>query len=611
MKKIIFLVLLLLLISPQVSHASLFSDLERKVDNLTKMVTELSKKVGNTAAVLTYNVSDPIQISNPRTGTIWLSNSDQVIVFSKQTINDNLQLDISILNASSGSSTLIKTNSVINIKNINGKYNVTVPKARLISALGARSTGNFKVVFYRSSDKAVLGTSQVFQISSPYYTPPVAIPSIQVTEPNVTKTWVKDGQMKLVQWNSPNIPGTAFVNIYAVGTSMATIAPSYYIAESIPNSNYAYVNISNVPDGSYYIKVATQVGSTQYSDSSDSAIQIARSSDTKAPTTPTNLVSFGVTETSTNLIWVSSTDAVGVAGYQILQDGTQIATTTLTSYTVTGLSADTPYIFFVKAFDGAGNVSGLAYLYVVTLGIPSSLTQVILPSLEPARNKADNATIRSILTTLRTDAENTKVETSNYNKVCGASGTPQGSVFSSAIDQITSNLLRNPATLGGVVCAKPTSGNANSFAISSPVRPTGRGTQFYCIDSTNYSYSTINRSIRPNETTCPPVDPIVDITSIAADNTTTKYDGSLSFGPIIKITAVASSTIGISSVKFYLKSATNSTETLISEDTSSPYTASVTTASYPNGKYYLEAVATNTAGDSATSIYTFPITFGN
>jgi len=85
--------------------------------------------------------------------------------------------------------------------------------------------------------------------------------------------------------------------------------------------------------------------------------------DTIPPTVPTGLSATAVNESEVNLAWTSSTDAVGVAGYSVYLDGdyvTPLATVTTSSYSATGLAPDTLYSFEVRAFDAAGNESGLS-----------------------------------------------------------------------------------------------------------------------------------------------------------------------------------------------------------------------------------------------------------
>src|SRR2546427_380636 len=78
---------------------------------------------------------------------------------------------------------------------------------------------------------------------------------------------------------------------------------------------------------------------------------------TTPPSVPTNLSANAVASSQINLSWTASTDNVGVSGYQIYRGGSQIATTSLTSYSDTGLSPSTAYAYTVAAYDAAANVS--------------------------------------------------------------------------------------------------------------------------------------------------------------------------------------------------------------------------------------------------------------
>ncbi|MGW3348903.1 glucuronyl esterase domain-containing protein [Nonomuraea rubra] len=94
--------------------------------------------------------------------------------------------------------------------------------------------------------------------------------------------------------------------------------------------------------------------------------------DTSPPTAPTGLTASATTSTGTTLTWTASADDTGVTGYDILRSpgttgGTfaQVATSTTTSYTDTGLTPSTTYRYQVRARDAAGNpspVSGTAQI---------------------------------------------------------------------------------------------------------------------------------------------------------------------------------------------------------------------------------------------------------
>ena len=88
--------------------------------------------------------------------------------------------------------------------------------------------------------------------------------------------------------------------------------------------------------------------------------------DTAPPTVPTNLSASGTTQTQTTLSWTAATDAVGVTGYKVYRNGTQVGTTTTPSYTATGLTAATTYSFTVSAYDAAGNNSAQSTAVTVT-----------------------------------------------------------------------------------------------------------------------------------------------------------------------------------------------------------------------------------------------------
>lgn len=95
---------------------------------------------------------------------------------------------------------------------------------------------------------------------------------------------------------------------------------------------------------------------------SDMAIDIIKiqssTTDTEAPSAPTNLVTSNITGTSITLSWNSSTDNVSVTGYDVYQGTTLIdsGVNGLLSV-VSGLTPNTTYNFSIIAKDAAGNAS--------------------------------------------------------------------------------------------------------------------------------------------------------------------------------------------------------------------------------------------------------------
>jgi len=98
----------------------------------------------------------------------------------------------------------------------------------------------------------------------------------------------------------------------------------------------------------------------------------ASGSDTQAPTAPTNLTSPSKTSTSVNLTWTASTDNVGVTGYDVYNGSTLAGSTSGTTFTASGLTASTTYIFTVKAKDAANNISAASSALSVTTNAPTT-----------------------------------------------------------------------------------------------------------------------------------------------------------------------------------------------------------------------------------------------
>ena len=99
--------------------------------------------------------------------------------------------------------------------------------------------------------------------------------------------------------------------------------------------------------------------------------------DTNAPTVPQGLTLTGTIFGQLSLSWIASTDDVAVAGYVIERcdggdctDFTQVAATSQTNFTDTGLSPVTTYSYRIRATDAAGNLSAYSGVVTGTTGIP-------------------------------------------------------------------------------------------------------------------------------------------------------------------------------------------------------------------------------------------------
>lgn len=78
--------------------------------------------------------------------------------------------------------------------------------------------------------------------------------------------------------------------------------------------------------------------------------------DVSAPSVPTGAIALS-DESKAILTWNSSTDNIGIAGYEIHNSSGLLATVAFPVYVDSGLSAATKYCYQVRAFDAAGNTS--------------------------------------------------------------------------------------------------------------------------------------------------------------------------------------------------------------------------------------------------------------
>jgi endonuclease I len=100
-------------------------------------------------------------------------------------------------------------------------------------------------------------------------------------------------------------------------------------------------------------------------------------SDTQAPTVPTNLVVSSITATSLHLSWTAATDNIGVTAYDVYMDGTLKTSVATNSISISALTTGTTYSFYIKAKDAAGNLSSNSTtLNATTTATASSITEL-------------------------------------------------------------------------------------------------------------------------------------------------------------------------------------------------------------------------------------------
>ncbi|MFF5298200.1 glycosyl hydrolase family 18 protein [Streptomyces sp. NPDC013161] len=122
-----------------------------------------------------------------------------------------------------------------------------------------------------------------------------------------------------------------------------------------------------------------------------------------APSAPGTPTASSITDTSVNLSWSAATDDKGIKNYDVLRDGTKVATVTTTSYTNTGLTAGTDYSYTVQARDTAdqtGPVSGAVAVHTTggTTTPPTTGSKVKLGYLTEWGTYQRNYQVKNLVT---------------------------------------------------------------------------------------------------------------------------------------------------------------------------------------------------------------------
>jgi chitodextrinase len=171
--------------------------------------------------------------------------------------------------------------------------------------------------------------------------------------------------------------GVTGYRIYRDGSQITTTAgTSYQDTGRTPSTTYTYT-----------VAAYDAAGNASAQSSAASATTPA-APDTQAPTVPAGLAATAISSTQINLSWAASTDNMGVTGYRIYRDGSQITTTAGTSYQDTGRTPSTTYTYTVAAYDAAGNASAQS-------SQASATTPALLDTQKPTVPKGLKATVIS------------------------------------------------------------------------------------------------------------------------------------------------------------------------------------------------------------------------
>jgi endonuclease I/chitodextrinase len=268
--------------------------------------------------------------------------------------------------------------------------------------------------------------------------------------------------------------------------------------EDTTNNTYAQGNRNPFIDNPY---LATRIWG---GDSAEDLWGIYTSSDTVAPTTPTNVVASNNTTTTIDVSWTASTDNVAVTGYNVFVNGTLTSQTANTTVQITGLTPNTSYAIQIEAKDLINNKSAK------TTAINSSTLQDSTIPTVPTNVVASNIAATTFKITWDAATDNTAVtgydifvdatlKTSTTELTYIVTGLTKSTTY--AVTVLAKDAADNKSAQSTAISVTTTDGASNGVTelfISEYVEGTGTNKAIEIVNLTSTAVSLVGYDIRRN-----------------------------------------------------------------------------------------------------------------
>ena len=182
---------------------------------------------------------------------------------------------------------------------------------------------------------------------------------------NLQGTAVSISRIDLAWTASTDNLGVTGYRIYRDGAVIGTTAAT----------NFSDTGLTEYTSYAYRVTAIDAQGN----ESGLSSTLTATTADGTPPSVPSNLQGTAASTSRIDLTWTASTDNAGVTGYRVYRNGSQVGTSSGTSFSDTGLSEATSYSYRVAATDDDGNLSAQCGAVSVTTAdatapsVPSNL----------------------------------------------------------------------------------------------------------------------------------------------------------------------------------------------------------------------------------------------
>ena len=203
------------------------------------------------------------------------------------------------------------------------------------STVSPSTTYQYTVDAYNGAGTHSAQSSPALSVTTPAAAAPPSVPT-GLSAPTDTASSVG------LSWTASSGGATGYT-IYRNGTQIGTSTTTTYTDSTVsPSTTYQYT-------------VDAYNGAGTHSAQSSPALSVTTPAAAAPPSVPTGLSAPTDTASSVGLSWTASSG--GATGYTIYRNGTQIGTSTTTTYTDSTVSPSTTYQYTVDAYNGAGTHS--------------------------------------------------------------------------------------------------------------------------------------------------------------------------------------------------------------------------------------------------------------
>ncbi len=221
------------------------------------------------------------------------------------------------------------------------------------SGLAANTSYTYTVVAIDNAGNGSAASAPVSQTTMPVMSADTSAPTVPGT---LRTTSVTSTQIDLA-WDASTDTGGSGMAGYRVYRDESLVSGTGVVAATV----YASSGLAAGRSYAFTVRAVDGAGN-ESADSNRLVVSTANDADTSPPTVPGALSGTATSASQIKLSWTSSTDSggSGLAGYRVYRGGALVSGTALVtgnSYNDTGLAAKTAYSYYVRAVDGAGNVS--------------------------------------------------------------------------------------------------------------------------------------------------------------------------------------------------------------------------------------------------------------